>query len=826
MTSTSQTLKMERDENYYDYSAIDAPEHLLQALEHFFETEQNPYKFTLPKKHFTALKRDFDFPDANRIFKIITGTTLVTNKTILRYRTAQGLRYMINKEYSQNARRTQRAQRRTKLREITETTPPSNEQVPSKTPPFVQLLEQNRKNPLDYSSDEESNKSQKSISPKETTTGTPSETPKNDTPQLSDQDKDYDDCTIESDVTKQADELEKNLDAAVAQLQADDTTDDDQDVLQEKFSNVMKNLIHNELMQCRQEYKAKEALLDTKILELDQTKAKLMNVIKESQQTHDTMIAQNDRVAKKIQYFTRCVDEFEQKLGKFKSNETEWTGKILQKTEERTREICNDHFENQSPTKNDDREDKIQQTQDTIMRKLSRLKDGTKTLFQQAEDDYDLLSDRVLHVERAIQVIQSNLNDSSSHVPQTPKRRHILSDSDDSQKKTNTQSKFVTPQHHTSSTYQRSYNTSTKPLKQQNILNMDYLRKNVNITCTNQDQILEFYIKFRLAVQKGGIYILPIEDIKKSASIAQTMPHFTSEEYRSQSNALYTLLSNEKFIPSDFTMAQNCILGFASTMDGFSALKAMLKLTHPILNKKRPTNIPPLLSESSDIHAYEQSLRNFYLLHTLYNNVVFTPIEKAKQFIQGMDDDQYAEAVTRIRHQIDTAEALNINLHEDYDIENIASTVINISGEYDNTKAVVRTMNNRRNSRPYPESQSKPTKPFDQRKRTPLNSRFSKTQCHACKKFGHTIQHCTLLPLVLAILKFRSANADKCEHILKRHITNNTVHSKKTFIRVLKNMQVISDDLDSDDYMEDDIIINTLIDNDIIDSDIVDGHDE
>lgn len=84
---------------------------------------------------------------------------------------------------------------------------------------------------------------------------------------------------------------------------------------------------------------------------------------------------------------------------------------------------------------------------------------------------------------------------------------------------------------------------------------MGYLRKNFNITCSHQDQILEFYIKFRLVVQKGGIHILPIEDITKSASIAQTMPHYTSEDYKSQSNALFTLLLNGKIIPSDFTMA-------------------------------------------------------------------------------------------------------------------------------------------------------------------------------------------------------------------------------------------------------------------------------
>ena len=156
---------MERNENYYNYSAIDAPEHLLQALEYFFDTEQNPYKFTLPKKHFNAFKRDSDFPDANRIFKIITGTTLVTNKTILRYRTAQGLQYMITKEFSQNARRNQHAQRRTKVREDTNSNPSPMEPVALTATSFVQLLEHKRTNPLDYSSDEGSVTNQTNISP-------------------------------------------------------------------------------------------------------------------------------------------------------------------------------------------------------------------------------------------------------------------------------------------------------------------------------------------------------------------------------------------------------------------------------------------------------------------------------------------------------------------------------------------------------------------------------------------------------------------------------------------------------------------------------------
>ena len=80
-------------------------------------------------------------------------------------------------------------------------------------------------------------------------------------------------------------------------------------------------------------------------------------------------------------------------------------------------------------------------------------------------------------------------------------------------------------------------------------------------------------------------------------------------------------------------MAQNCLLAYATTMDGFGALKAMLKLTHPTLTMKRPSSNAPILSEAHNIHRYEQSLKNFYLLHKLYNDTTYTPLEKARQYI-------------------------------------------------------------------------------------------------------------------------------------------------------------------------------------------------
>ena len=84
-----------------------------------------------------------------------------------------------------------------------------------------------------------------------------------------------------------------------------------------------------------------------------------------------------------------------------------------------------------------------------------------------------------------------------------------------------------------------------------------------------------------------------------------------------------------------------------------------------MLSKKHPSNVPPVLSESSDIHAYEQNLRNFYLLHKLFSDVEYLPLLKAKQFLHGMDDDQYSEAVQRVQHQLDTFESLKVPLQED-----------------------------------------------------------------------------------------------------------------------------------------------------------------
>ena len=105
--------------------------------------------------------------------------------------------------------------------------------------------------------------------------------------------------------------------------------------------------------------------------------------------------------------------------------------------------------------------------------------------------------------------------------------------------------------------------------------------------------------------------------------------------------------------------------------------------------------------------------------------------------------------------------------------------------------------------------------PPPDRTQTISNRQFSKVQCHGSKLFGHSITHCSLLPLVLAVVQFQSNNKTQCETILQKHISQNSVSSKKTFVRALQQAQVLSEAEDSDDLMDDDLIINALQDNNI-----------
>ena len=145
-----------QDKEYIDYSHQDAPNILDQVLTYFFLDENNTRTYSLPKKHFDNIKNSNTFANARRYFTIITGTNLVTNKIVSSYRTNQGTRYLLRKDYHQLIERMARKDKREMLR--TSHSSPKQQQSSSSSQqksPFVEYLE--NQNYDDNSSSDESN---------------------------------------------------------------------------------------------------------------------------------------------------------------------------------------------------------------------------------------------------------------------------------------------------------------------------------------------------------------------------------------------------------------------------------------------------------------------------------------------------------------------------------------------------------------------------------------------------------------------------------------------------------------------------------------------
>ena len=93
-------------------------------------------------------------------------------------------------------------------------------------------------------------------------------------------------------------------------------------------------------------------------------------------------------------------------------------------------------------------------------------------------------------------------------------------------------------------TYAQYQHTSSQPYRNKtNTIDTYFLRKNIKISCSDDTQLLDFYIRLRIILQQGGIHLIKIEDIDTNRSLQAHLnetSHMT--DYDTQSNALFTIL--------------------------------------------------------------------------------------------------------------------------------------------------------------------------------------------------------------------------------------------------------------------------------------------
>ena len=823
------------------FSNLDAREPLYHIITSFFESTTNQRKFTTAYKEYTTKIQHDDFARTKKIFDVLEKTDITTKKEVMRCESKQGLFYLIERRLLQAIER----ERRKEKRNVTVTSIP-NTSTTRNDPPSTE----NSYSMLEDSDDALKKKGTNSKDKEQHRTlpmyKTPIKNPyKKEQPKGTETETDQIDT---ADISPDLVHLAKTLEAE-AKAQIDDIANTEKEE-QINYQESLQSMIDIATADIKEKLEAKGKQLDMDIKKNNDLQTKVEAKIKALETLENTGKKYNDKLNNRLCYFNNKFNEIkmkvqntirlcEDKLVMMNNLMEDEFEELNNKVQKRIQDVDTKiHQLTKTATINDVSNGSTTQTEmKTTLQELCRLH---RTTMDRLNTKSKIVIDSF--IEHSTDALNSFKHKASKHHRQKSKKKkgkhtprrltYYTSESEDSISDAPTKYDYLSSSDD-SGMNDAPYNTHTmEPTdttnsnnctskRYQSTPNAEYLRKNVRIKCSEESQVLEFYIKLRIAIAKGGIYIIPVNKIKKEKPICQKINGFTKNDYTTQSNALYTLLSNESIVSADFTMAQNCILSNSITMDGFTTLKAMLKRTHPSLTNTRPPSATPTYDQFSNLHMYKQGMRNHFLLHELFNKNKYTPLEQAKEFIRGIHDESYSDAIQRIQGQLDTVENMGINLHVDYTLENIATTIINMSEADDKNKVIVRAMRNNprytrhRNDRRQPFNKDRKSQAPYNNKHNPNHVKFTKIQCHACKLFGHSVAQCRVLPKVLAIMEFAKKEPVQCQRILQQHINNNTLEAKKTFVRTLQQMNVLSDTEDSDHHLENAIILHTAVDNSI-----------
>ena len=246
----------------------------------------------------------------------ITGTDLVTKKIISSYRTDTGTRYLIRKDYYQLVQRMIRMEKRQTMDDAKNT-----------QSPFTDFATQS---PLATDSEDDDSIEQATI-PKEIQDTTPTNASQPPAETSRPDPDENDDSTINTEVTKIAEEVETNLTKAMLAIneQTNDVIPDEdkltsiiQSVFASELSTVLKRLETQE-SSFKTEISTRLKRIEKKEYDLDQVtkkckalNAKLHQSIDSVVTLHQTLTQTTDKLMNKYNYLTRTVEEIKNEITK------------------------------------------------------------------------------------------------------------------------------------------------------------------------------------------------------------------------------------------------------------------------------------------------------------------------------------------------------------------------------------------------------------------------------------------------------------------------------------------------------------------------------
>ena len=296
-------------------------------------------------------------------------------------------------------------------------------------------------------------------------------------------------------------------------------------------------------------------------------------------------------------------------------------------------------------------------------------------------------------------------------------------------------------------------------------------------TIDSKETILSFYQQLQTQGRKYGIYLLPIQDIRKDIDLCPV--YIQPIARRSMMLTIFQKLQKEDCMSIDYVEGQNYINQYSTSSDGYKVLYQLLRLVHPFLVNNGTLYNTPFLSHTGNLFQYADQLRNYILVQQIQKRT-YTEKEKSEMFIQNIDDDKYKH--TRAKCLAELEMSLSVDgaqvVKSDLRFENLPTTMQQyhdaLNMDTTTSYPVVRAM--KQNQRSY-DRQSQ--------KHSTTKGNYKPEQCPGCGQWNHSITQCKFVPKVSLALQYIKSKPRHVEKLVTEFNRINSRQTKTGTVRVL-----------------------------------------
>jgi len=344
----------------------------------------------------------------------------------------------------------------------------------------------------------------------------------------------------------------------------------------------------------------------------------------------------------------------------------------------------------------------------------------------------------------------------------------------------------------------------------------------------NDNHILNFYQQLYAQGPLYGIHLKQLEDVHPNQNLWPD--GFSSDDRNTMARAIYQKMQDDDCVSEAYSKAQQIIVQYCSSSDGYKVLEQLLRFVHPNLQQMSYStyDVPKLSKCKGDLYEYGALVMD-YVLRQKIRNRTYSEQEKAFMFLNNMDDRRYYEAKSRALTELNQVSSdrqgniMDPNLSLDslpttisqYHVQFHGSSTEQDKGRAYYQKGFVRhiTDNDEDDSNSYESSMMSVDEPqirMFMKKRGDYNNRRqynrydrkeggsqwkdSGMQCVACGKWGCSEKRCMFVAKVHVAMKYIKTNAGNAAKLAEEYLRINGKRTKMTTIRTLTSMSSHSGD--------------------------------